>query len=41
MAAVVCHIVEHDGGWACRLGGVISEAFRTHGAAPGAEVADG
>jgi hypothetical protein len=24
------HIVEHDGGWAYKLGDVFSETFRTH-----------
>ncbi|HEY4203309.1 MAG TPA: DUF2188 domain-containing protein [Devosiaceae bacterium] len=27
------HIVEHDGGWAYKLGDVFSETFRTHDAA--------
>lgn len=30
MAHVVYEIVEHDGGWAYKVGGVFSETFRTH-----------
>ncbi len=30
MARVVYEIVEHDGGWAYKLGSVFSETFRTH-----------
>jgi hypothetical protein len=33
MAHVTYHIVEHDGGWAYKLGDVFSETFRTRGAA--------
>ena len=30
MAKVVYEIVEHDGGWAYRVGDVLSETFPTH-----------
>ena len=30
MTKVTYEIVEHDGGWAYRLGGTYSETFRTH-----------
>jgi hypothetical protein len=30
MARVTYHVVEHDGGWAYKLGDVFSEAFATH-----------
>ncbi len=30
MAHVTYHIVEHDGGWAYKLGDVFSEPFPTH-----------
>jgi hypothetical protein len=30
MSKVVYEIVEHDGGWAYRVGGTLSEAFATH-----------
>ncbi len=30
MARVTYHIVEHDGGWAYRVGDVYSETFRSH-----------
>jgi hypothetical protein len=30
MARIVYEIVEHDGGWAYKLGNVFSETFRTH-----------
>lgn len=30
MARIVYEIVEHDGGWAYKLGDVFSETFRTH-----------
>ena len=33
MTEVIYEIVEHDGGWAYRLGGVYSETFRTRAAA--------
>lgn len=33
MATVHYRIVQHDGGWAYKLGDVFSEAFRTHDAA--------
>jgi len=33
MAHVTYHIVEHDGGWAYKLGDVFSETFRTREAA--------
>lgn len=33
MADVTYEIVEHDGGWAYRAGGVYSETFPTHEAA--------
>jgi hypothetical protein len=33
MSKVVYEIVEHDGGWAYRSGGVYSETFPTHDAA--------
>jgi hypothetical protein len=33
MIKVTYHIVEHDGGWAYKLGEVFSETFPTHGAA--------
>ncbi|HYE44332.1 MAG TPA: DUF2188 domain-containing protein [Caulobacter sp.] len=33
MTVVTYQIVEHDGGWAYRVGGTYSETFRTHDAA--------
>ena len=33
MSEVTYHIVEHDGGWAYKVGGVFSEPFPTHAAA--------
>lgn len=30
---IIYHIVEHDGGWAYKLGDVYSETFPSHGAA--------
>jgi hypothetical protein len=30
MTKVTYHIVEHDGGWAYKLGDVFSETFRSH-----------
>jgi hypothetical protein len=33
MTKVTYEIVEHDGGWAYRLGTTYSETFRTHGEA--------
>lgn len=30
MTKVTYHIVEHDGGWAYKLGDVFSESFATH-----------
>jgi hypothetical protein len=30
MSELVDHIVEHDGGWACKVGDVLSETFATH-----------
>jgi len=30
MSAVTYQIVEHDGGWAYRVGGTFSETFKTH-----------
>ncbi|MEI7806593.1 MAG: DUF2188 domain-containing protein [Hyphomicrobiales bacterium] len=33
MSHVVYQIVQHDGGWAYKAGGVFSEAFATHAAA--------
>jgi len=33
MTKIHYKIVQHDGGWAYTLGGVFSEAFRTHDAA--------
>lgn len=30
MVHVTYHIVEHDGGWAYKLGDVFSETFRSH-----------
>jgi hypothetical protein len=30
MTRIVYHIVEHDGGWAYKLGDVFSETFATH-----------
>jgi hypothetical protein len=30
MGKIVYQIVEHDGGWAYRVGGVYSETFATH-----------
>jgi hypothetical protein len=33
MTKVVYHIVEHDGGWAYRVGDVFSESFPSHEAA--------
>jgi hypothetical protein len=36
MAAVRYEIVEHDGGWAYRVGGTYSETFPSHDAAAAA-----
>lgn len=36
MAAIVYEVVEHDGGWAYKVGDVFSETFPTHQAALGA-----
>ncbi len=36
MADVIYKIVEHDGGWAYKLGDVFSETFPTHDAAASA-----
>jgi hypothetical protein len=33
MAELVYEVVEHDGGWAYRVGGTLSETFPTHEAA--------
>lgn len=33
MTRLVYEVVEHDGGWAYKLGDVFSETFRTHDAA--------
>lgn len=33
MSKITYQIVEHDGGWAYRLGGTLSETFPTHDAA--------
>ncbi len=33
MSRVVYEVVEHDGGWAYKVGDVLSETFRTHEAA--------
>jgi hypothetical protein len=33
MTEVVYHIVEHDGGWAYKVGDVFSETFPSHDAA--------
>ena len=33
MASVTYRIVEHDGGWAYKVGDVFSETFRSHDAA--------
>jgi hypothetical protein len=33
MSAVTYEIVEHDGGWAYKVGGTFSETFPTHDAA--------
>ncbi len=33
MTEIHYHVVEHDGGWAYRLGDVYSETFPTHDAA--------
>jgi hypothetical protein len=33
MTKIIYEIVEHDGGWAYKLGDVFSETFRTHEAA--------
>lgn len=30
MTKVIYEVVQHDGGWACRVGKVLSEPFRTH-----------
>ena len=39
MAQVTYRIVEHDGGWAYRLGDTYSETFASHDAARAAAVA--
>jgi hypothetical protein len=36
MAKVVYHVVQHDGGWAYKVGDVFSEAYPTHDAAAAA-----
>ncbi len=36
MTRLVYEVVEHDGGWAYKLGDVFSETFRTHDAAKAA-----
>ncbi len=36
MSEIHYHVVEHDGGWAYRLGEVYSETFPTHDAAQAA-----
>ncbi len=36
MSKVVYEIVEHDGGWAYKVGGVFSEPFATHAQASAA-----
>jgi hypothetical protein len=33
MTKITYHIVQHDGGWAYKLGAVFSETFRSHDAA--------
>jgi hypothetical protein len=33
MSEITYEIVEHDGGWACKLQGVFSEPYPTHAAA--------
>ena len=33
MTKIVYEVVEHDGGWAYKLGDVFSETFRSHDAA--------
>jgi len=33
MIKIVYHIIQHDGGWAFKLGDTISETFRSHEAA--------
>jgi hypothetical protein len=38
MAHVVYRVVEHDGGWAYKVGDVFSETFRTHALAHAAAV---
>ncbi|MBO1074851.1 DUF2188 domain-containing protein [Roseomonas marmotae] len=30
MAKLVYHVVQHDGGWAYKVGDVFSETYRTH-----------
>jgi hypothetical protein len=30
MVKLVYHVVQHDGGWAYKVGDVFSEAYRTH-----------
>ncbi len=36
MTSITYHIVEHDGGWAYKLGDVFSETYPSHDAARGA-----
>jgi len=36
MAKLVYHIVQHDGGWAYKVGDVFSESYQTHDAAAAA-----
>ena len=36
MTHIIYEIVEHDGGWAYRVDGVLSETFPSHDAARGA-----
>jgi len=33
MSKVIYEVVQHDGGWAYKVGDVLSETFRTHEAA--------
>lgn len=39
MNKVVYEVVEHDGGWAYKVGDVLSETFRSHAAAHAAAAA--
>ena len=38
MAELIYHVVEHDGGWAYKVGETFSETFRSHSAAHDAAV---